>query len=94
MADVGVVGLIVLLAVFSRMIVLGIAILYHYAVMHKVAGSGSAGGGAKAAALVSILLWITLVFCGIFIAFAPYFGCRDYFAAAGRRQDPSFDFRP
>src|SRR5260370_25119549 len=50
-----------------KMILLGIAILYHYTVIHKVAASGSSGGMAKVAALLSALLWISIVFCGLFI---------------------------
>ena len=52
-----------------KMTLLAIAILYHYTVIHKVAASGSSGGLAKIAALLSALMWISIVFCGLFIAF-------------------------
>src|SRR5712692_10188422 len=52
-----------------KITLLAIAILYHYAVIHKVAASGSSGGLAKMAALLSALMWIAIVFCGLFIAF-------------------------
>ncbi len=46
-----------------------IAILYNFTIHNKVANSGSSGGAAKLVGLVSILLWVTVVFGGIFIAF-------------------------
>ena len=46
-----------------------LAILYNFTVHNKVANSGSSGMGAKLVGLVSILLWLTVVFGGIFIAF-------------------------
>ena len=46
-----------------------VAILYNFTIHNKVAGSGSSGVGAKLVGLVSILLWVSVVFGGIFIAF-------------------------
>ena len=46
-----------------------IAILYNFTIHNKVANSGSSGAGAKLVGLVSVLLWLTVVFGGIFIAF-------------------------
>ena len=46
-----------------------LAILYNFTIHNKVANSGSSGMGAKLVGLVSVLLWLTVVFGGIFIAF-------------------------
>jgi hypothetical protein len=52
-----------------KLTVLAIAILYNYTIHHKVAASGNEGGLAKLVAVLSIGLWATVVFGGIFIAF-------------------------
>jgi hypothetical protein len=52
-----------------KMVVLLIALLYNYTVRRKVAMADGSGGGAAAVGLVSILLWASLIYAGIFIAF-------------------------
>jgi len=52
-----------------KITVLVIAMLYNYTIHNKVANAGGSGIGTKLTALVSILLWVTVVFGGIFIAF-------------------------
>ena len=51
-----------------KLTVLILAIIYNFTIHNKVANSGASGIGAKLVALVSILLWLTVVFGGIFIA--------------------------
>ncbi|SRR5258708_6654104 len=46
-----------------------IAIVFHYTVHRKVAQSGGASLGGKLAACISLLLWSSVIFGGIFIAF-------------------------
>ena len=46
-----------------------VAILYNYTIHRKVALSGSSPGVSKIVGALSILLWVSIVFGGIFIAF-------------------------
>lgn len=52
-----------------KMTVLLLAILWNYTVHRKVAMSNSSGGLASVTAVISIGLWVSVVFGGIFIAF-------------------------
>lgn len=52
-----------------KMACLLLAILFHYTIHRKVAVSGTAAGAGKLVALVSLALWIAVVFGGIFIEF-------------------------
>ena len=52
-----------------KMACLLLAILFHYTIHRKVALSDSAPGAGKVVALVSIALWVSVVFGGIFIEF-------------------------
>jgi hypothetical protein len=55
---------------YFKIIVLLIAILYNYTIHRKVASSPDVSPGvAKLVAIVSLALWISVVFGGIFIAF-------------------------
>lgn len=50
-------------------ICLVIALVFNYTIHRKVALSDQTGAGAKITALVSLLLWVTIVFAGLFYAF-------------------------
>ena len=50
-------------------IMLVIAVAFNYTIHRKVAMSDRDSAGAKATALVSLLMWLTIVFCGLFYAF-------------------------
>jgi hypothetical protein len=52
-----------------KMLVLVIAILYNWTIHRKVASSPDPGGAATPVAILSVLLWASLPFLGIFIAF-------------------------
>jgi hypothetical protein len=52
-----------------KMMALGTAILYNYTIHWKAAASGSSAIWVKLVAIISVLLWTTVVFGGIFIAF-------------------------
>jgi hypothetical protein len=52
-----------------KMVFFTLAILFNYTIHRKVARGKAAGGSAKLAAIVSLFLWIGVVFGGIFIAF-------------------------
>lgn len=52
-----------------KMICLFLAIVFNYTIHRKVVNAGGATGGAKVVACVSLALWISVVFLGIFIAF-------------------------
>jgi hypothetical protein len=52
-----------------KMVALLIAIIYNYTIHRKVVLSGASPGVNKAVGIVSLLLWITVVFSGLFIAF-------------------------
>lgn len=54
-----------------KMVALLIAILYNYTIHRKIAMSDSSSGGLNAVVgIVSLALWISVVFGGLFIAFA------------------------
>jgi hypothetical protein len=50
-------------------LLLVVAVIFNYTIHRKVALSDQTGAGAKLTALVSILLWVTIIFCGLFYAF-------------------------
>jgi hypothetical protein len=52
-----------------KMAALLVAILYNYTIHRRVAMRTEGGAGATAAAAVSVALWFSLVWAGIFIAF-------------------------
>lgn len=57
-------------AFLTKMVLLIVAITYNFTIHRKIATSPTASPGVqKAVAIVSLLLWVTIVFCGIFIAF-------------------------
>jgi hypothetical protein len=54
-----------------KMYALAIAIIFNYTIHRKVALSDTSSGGARVlTAVVSIALWVSVVFGGLFIAFA------------------------
>lgn len=54
-----------------KMVALAIALLFNYTIHRKVAMSDSSSGGLNAVVgIVSLALWISVVFGGLFIAFA------------------------
>ncbi len=57
------------LAFRIKMVALVLAILFNYTIHRKVALSDPSPGAGKLAAGVSLLLWVSVVFGGIFIAF-------------------------
>ena len=52
-----------------KMVCFGVALLFNYTIRRRVALGGGAGGGAKLVAVISLLLWVSVIFGGIFIAF-------------------------
>jgi hypothetical protein len=52
-----------------KMTVFILAVIYHYTVHAKVVSSGKSGAGPALVGAISALLWMTVVFGGIFIAF-------------------------
>ena len=52
-----------------KMICLFLAIVFNYTIHRKVLRNGATGGGAKAVAWISLVLWSSVIFLGIFIAF-------------------------
>jgi hypothetical protein len=46
-----------------------VALIFNYTIHRKVAQSDDTGMSGKLTAVVSILLWATIVFCGLFYAF-------------------------
>ncbi len=52
-----------------KIAVLIVAIIYNYTIHQKIARSDNTGPLGKLVAVVSLLLWITIVFCGLFYAF-------------------------
>lgn len=54
----------------AKMILLVLALIYNFTIHRKVAMSETASPGVmKSVALVSVLMWVAIVFGGIFIAF-------------------------
>ncbi len=52
-----------------KMFALLAGIVYNYTIHRKVALSGNSSGASVAVAAVSILIWVSIVFAGLFIAF-------------------------
>ena len=52
-----------------KMFALVVAIIYNYTIHRKVVQSDHTGFGAKLVAVFSLLLWISIVFAGLFYAF-------------------------
>ena len=52
-----------------KMVALALAIIFNYTIHRKVALSDPSPGAAKLAGSVSLLLWVSVIFGGIFIAF-------------------------
>jgi hypothetical protein len=50
-------------------LVLVIAVIFNYTIHRKVAQADNLGAGGKLTAVVSILMWLTIIFCGLFYAF-------------------------
>ena len=46
-----------------------LAIIYNYTIHRKVAMSNADNGTSKLVAAISLLLWVSVVFAGLFIAF-------------------------
>jgi hypothetical protein len=54
----------------AKMITLVVAIVYNFTIHRKIAASPTASPGvSKVVALISLLLWVSIVYDGIFIAF-------------------------
>ena len=56
-------------AFLGKMLFLILAITFNYTVHRKVVASGASPGKTKLVAWISILLWVAVVFGGIFIGF-------------------------
>jgi hypothetical protein len=52
-----------------KMAALLVAIVFRYTIHRKVAARDASTGGAKLVACISLALWASIVFCGIFIGF-------------------------
>lgn len=52
-----------------KMVMLVLALIYHHTIRRKVALADSSGVGAAAVGLISTLMWASLIYAGIFIAF-------------------------
>jgi hypothetical protein len=48
---------------------LALALIYHFTIYRKIALTKTEGGAAVMAGVISLVLWISVVFGGIFIAF-------------------------
>jgi hypothetical protein len=53
----------------AKMVLLLLAIIFQYTIHRKVALSDRSGAGTKAVACISLALWASVIFGGIFIAF-------------------------
>jgi hypothetical protein len=53
------------------MVLLLVGILYNYTIHRRMTQPGSAPVPAKAAGAVSLALWVSVIFCGLFFAFTP-----------------------
>jgi hypothetical protein len=54
----------------AKMVLLVLALLYNFTIHRKIAMAGNSSPGVrKVVAIVSLLLWVAIVYCGIFIAF-------------------------
>ena len=56
-------------AFLIKMACLAAALIFHFTMRSKVVRRGASPGTSKAVAYASILLWASVVFCGIFIGF-------------------------
>ena len=52
-----------------KMACLVVALVFHYTIHRKVAQAGTPPASAKAIAILSLVLWASIIFGGIFIAF-------------------------
>ncbi len=52
-----------------KIIMLTVAVIYNYTIHRKVALANSSGAGAIATAVVSLAMWISICFAGLFYAF-------------------------
>jgi hypothetical protein len=52
-----------------KMVCFALALLFNYTIRRKVARRGGLGAIGKVVAAISLLLWISVIFGGIFIAF-------------------------
>ena len=52
-----------------KITMLVLALLFHFTIYRKIALTKTSGGAAVMAGLVSVLLWMSVIFGGIFIAF-------------------------
>jgi len=52
-----------------KMVCFALALLFHYTIRRRVALRGASAGVGKLVGAVSLLLWISVIFGGIFIAF-------------------------
>ena len=52
-----------------KMVCFALALIFNYTVRRRTALRGASGAGAKVVGAVSLLLWISVIFGGIFIAF-------------------------
>jgi len=52
-----------------KITMLVLALLYHYTIYRRIALTKTSGGAAVLAGLISVLLWMSVIFGGIFIAF-------------------------
>lgn len=57
-----------------KMVLLLLAIIFHYTIHRKVALKGAPPGMSKLVACVSMALWVGVIFGGIFIAFVGVYG--------------------
>jgi len=53
----------------AKMVLLLLAIIFQYTIHRRVALSDQSGAGGKAVACISLALWASVIFGGIFIAF-------------------------
>lgn len=54
-----------------KMVLLLAGILYNYTIHRRMTQPGSPLAAAKAAGALSLLIWISVIFCGLFFAFTP-----------------------
>ncbi len=52
-----------------KMVLLTVGIIYNYTFHRRMTRDGVAPAGAKAAGAVSLFIWISVIFCGLFFAF-------------------------
>src|SRR5580692_10365686 len=54
-----------------KMVLLMAGILFNYTIHRRMTQAGAAPVAAKTAAAVSLAIWISVIFCGLFFAFTP-----------------------